>query len=688
MVTWTGARKFYVQAVDSGGNVGLEGTTTITIDKASAPTVTCSVTKDYQASVRWTESVSDLPVQRYRVTWTVNGVLKTSEVVGLEMVTAIDWTGSMDFTVVAIDSANTAGLPGTGTLVIVPPSQVVVAAPVVDGTGFVLSWSAQEGSLPISTFEVRYGTDFATGTMVTRADTNSIRVEGAWLGDRVFHVAAIDRAGNMGAAGSRTVTIVAPGTPAVTQQVIDNNVLLKWSATPGTLPIKEYKVLRGNQTSTEETAAVIGTLSGQFTVVFEAASGYYNYFVVAYDTAGNRSTLSGMVTAYVNQPPDYVLQLDRNSDFNGVNYEFNANGNTEGFTVTGATVQVIDGEAVLTSTGTTPLLIRTATDMFFYGCEHPRVRMKLRRIAGSGWRGRFMYVTDAHPSYSTTYREDIATDPTSIGNTVIIEWDLNSLTAGGTDWMTSRINGFRFQLGNTNADVFAVDWIRFVSFNSSNVYLTEENRLQLPVNVGETYAAHFTSRTWAGPSAQVAANYPHLIQPTPNTAYYEEIVDYGAVLAASQIQVTPTTQSQIGSVTITPKISTKKLVTDPWTDYNGVYAAYGTDFRYTKVRLDVTAPDDKSLVQLNNLNIKLSVKKKTDSGKVQVLSTDVGGTVVNFNTTFIDVESIQVTLYGSTPGYAIADFTDAPNPTSFKVLAFDTSGARISATVGWTAAGV
>ena len=60
---------------------------------------------------------------------------------------------------------------------------------------------------------------------------------------------------------------------------------------------------------------------------------------------------------------------------------------------------------------------------------------------------------------------------------------------------------------------------------------------------------------------------------------------------------------------------------------------------------------------------------------------------MTFNVTFVDVEAINVTPSGTTARIAIYDFVDAPNPTSFKVLLFDTSGNRVSGDFSWQARG-
>ena len=105
------------------------------------------------------------------------------------------------------------------------------------------------------------------------------------------------------------------------------------------------------------------------------------------------------------------------------------------------------------------------------------------------------------------------------------------------------------------------------------------------------------------------------------------------------------------------------------------------------MRLTFTATGGDDLVEVRGLNIKLSGKLKTDSGAGSAVSTDSGGTTVLFTTGFIDVQAIVVTPAGTAARYAIYDFADVPNPTSFKVLLFDSAGNRVSGDFSWTARG-
>ena len=94
------------------------------------------------------------------------------------------------------------------------------------------------------------------------------------------------------------------------------------------------------------------------------------------------------------------------------------------------------------------------------------------------------------------------------------------------------------------------------------------------------------------------------------------------------------------------------------------------------------------LLQITGLNIRLDSKLRNDSGTGTANSGDSGGTVVNFNLAFVDVDSISVTPLATSAVIAVYDFVDAPNPTSFKVLLFNTSGTRVSGSFSWNARGV
>lgn len=207
------------------------------------------------------------------------------------------------------------------------------------------------------------------------------------------------------------------------------------------------------------------------------------------------------------------------------------------------------------------------------------------------------------------------------------------------------------------------------------------------VNLTETFGEHFTNNSWDQPDDQIAAGFPVYAQPGTTPAYYEEVIDYASVLSSSKVVMDVTRTTPAGTVTITPTISVKLNIGDAWTDYVGVYQAYASGFRYVKYRLDFETTDN-GILNITQLNVRLEMKQKTYEGNVQCTDTDTGGTSVDITGIFVDVNSIQVTPLSTTALIACYDFVDAANPTTFKILLFDTNGNRASARASYIIRGV
>ena len=176
--------------------------------------------------------------------------------------------------------------------------------------------------------------------------------------------------------------------------------------------------------------------------------------------------------------------------------------------------------------------------------------------------------------------------------------------------------------------------------------------------------------------------------PSTTTASYVEEIDYGTVLGGTRVTATLTSTSIAGTTSITPKLSVRATTGDPWIDYANSSEIFATNFRYIKVTYDFSSSGNNDLHVLSALNVRLDVKQKSDFGKGTANSGDTGGTTVNFNATFTDVDSISVTPLTTSAVIAVYDFVDTPNPTSFKLLLFNTSGTRISGDFSWAAQGV
>lgn len=221
--------------------------------------------------------------------------------------------------------------------------------------------------------------------------------------------------------------------------------------------------------------------------------------------------------------------------------------------------------------------------------------------------------------------------------------------------------------------------------------ITENDTLLTPIDTAQTWASHYTSQGRTTPQAQIDAGFPFYIEPSLTSGQYIETIDYGEGLTISTSKVSINIESRLlhGSVNIACKIETS-LNGSTWTDHGTLFEAYAKDFRFVRYTLSFTASSSgQNLLEIDNINIKLSVKKKGDSGTAACLSSDTGGTVVLFNEPFLDVISINVTAkYDGTVAYALYDFADVPNPASFKIFLYDKSGVRVSGTASWEVKGV
>jgi len=195
--------------------------------------------------------------------------------------------------------------------------------------------------------------------------------------------------------------------------------------------------------------------------------------------------------------------------------------------------------------------------------------------------------------------------------------------------------------------------------------ILEQGSIIVPVNTTETWADHFTTRSWSTPQDQIDAGYPIYIQPNNGSGYYEETFDFGSILASSKVTLTYTGSTVAGTITITPKISVSDNGST-YTDYDGFDSIYAVNFRYVKVRLTFTGSAT-AIYSLNNMDVRLDAKLVNDAGTVSALSTDTNGTIVNFNKEFVDITSITATASGTSSIIPVYDFTDSNLSSTYSI---------------------
>ncbi|MBI2354093.1 MAG: Ig-like domain repeat protein [Deltaproteobacteria bacterium] len=191
-----------------------------------------------------------------------------------------------------------------------------------DTSTVVLSWNPSTDNVAVAGYEVYRGTSkIATVTQPGCTITNV--VSGVTSG---YYVIAYDAAGNRSAASNQlsvtpnqatlgvTVSgqlgsgvlglpgmdISAPSAPTgliattMATSATTSSVILTWSAATDNSGVAGYEVYRGN------TRIALISQPG-YTDVNVATSGTYNYYVIAYDAAGNRSVAGNQLTVKPNQ---------------------------------------------------------------------------------------------------------------------------------------------------------------------------------------------------------------------------------------------------------------------------------------------------------------------------------------------------------------------------------------------------
>jgi hypothetical protein len=265
------------------------------------------------ADVSWGSPTSNLAVSLYRIEQYIGGTWQLLDIVsGNSHRFKVTWGGSRQFRIIAIDINGNEGAAAVFSIAVTSHTAPAVTN-TFDGEQVVLTWTASSGSLPVDYYEV-FDTSISTAALLSRQYSTVYRNKVLWL-NKTFLVRSVDTAGNAGATRTVIITVSTGQVVDLSTEVIDNNVLFRWSEVRGSLPILSFELRRGDVWATSE---LIGTKSGGFTTVFEAPQSpvTYTYLLAAVDTAGNYG-VPASVTARVTQPPDYVLATNHISTYNG-----------------------------------------------------------------------------------------------------------------------------------------------------------------------------------------------------------------------------------------------------------------------------------------------------------------------------------------------------------------------------------
>lgn len=626
-VDYLGSRTYWVAAFDVAGNNSTPVSITTTITAPGAPVGVAGQIIGAKYQVLWSApATGSLAVRRYVVRYGESFAVGTfvAEVDSTELRLAVDWTGSRTFWVAAVDVVGNIGTAASTTVAIAVPGAPQPVAAFADGT-VTISWPSVASSLTVDYYQVSYGPSRTPLAKIYGNQATDVVTWGA--ASRTYYVRAVNVTGSTGAEGSVTLTSTALAAPAVrgAVSVTDTNFKLSWAAPAGSLPVSSYEVFDG--------AVSLGKASSLFYVGRVNWAGSKDFTVVATDVGGMPGA-AGTVSIVISAPAAPAV-TSQAVDNNVLLY----------WTQPAATLPIATFEIRRGASWAAGTVIGQKSGGFTTVFE-----------TASGQYTYWVAAVDTAGNYGT---------PGSVSTTVSQPPDYVLKADQSSAWGGNKVNAFPFEGG-----------------------------LILPVNTTETWAGHFSARSWTAPQAQVTAGFPMYIQPSLSPGYYEEVIDYGTTLAANRITVSYLLTTLAGDVAGVCDISTSNDGTT-YTTYAGQAQIYATNFRYIKVRVTVTAAAQTGVATLKNLRVTLDSKLKTITGMVTVNAADAGGTLVYVTTdklvtgtrVFVDVDSIQLTPSGTTAASAIYDFVDAPNPSSFKVLLFNSAGARISGLVSYTVRG-
>jgi hypothetical protein len=263
--------------------------------------------------VSWPTPTSNLAVSLYRIEHLVSGAWQTFDIVsGNSHIFKATWSGAKDFRIISVDINDNESAPTAFTVTVVTHTAPLVTS-AFDGEQVVLTWAVSSGSLPVDYYEV-YDTSVSAPNLLSRQYSTVYRNKVLWA-NKTFIVRSVDTAGNAGASRSVPTTVSFGVINTLASEVIDNNVLLRWTSTEGSLPNRTFIVRRG---AVFASATDIGEKSGGFTVVFESPQVVtnYTYWVAPVDSANNFGAAVS-VTASVSPPADYVLAANYTSTFTG-----------------------------------------------------------------------------------------------------------------------------------------------------------------------------------------------------------------------------------------------------------------------------------------------------------------------------------------------------------------------------------
>lgn len=577
------------------------------------------------------------------------------------------------------------------------------------------------GSLNVASYELEFSyTDPTIATITTVVNAQEWESTVNWNGTAKFRIRSIDIAGNKSDFSAYvSVSKAYPAVPAnPTITVANTNIELDWVDTARTsLPVLGYEIRTADENWGLAGAEWKGSASNAVINLLGKTAGTYTWYLRAYDSDGKYSQSSRVITYTITAPSAPVIGDPVFQDTSLTNATVTLSWThvkplfgLYGYEVTyGSTV-------VITKANTITIPANWVGDKSIYvkTIDNLVTDTTSNMSAASG---KTITVLKPNPIPQSSVKAQV------IDNTILLYWSLPNVTTlpiaqtrikrttsatTNPSWATAELVGdksgtftsfselskgtYTYWMAAVDTEdnesdaisitteisqppnfVFNAEYIsEFAGTKTNAVVEANTGKLVLPVNTTETWSQHFSSHSWASPSAQVAAGYPIFIQPGLTTGSYQETFDYLSVLASSQVTLNLGTTQVAGTSVITHVISTS-MDNVTWTDFPDSNSVFATNFRYVKVKVNITQGTAGSICRIDSLGVRLDSKQKSDSGSVIAKystspNTDLTGTIVNFAQEFIDVISITANANSTLPMIAVCDFLDTPKTGTYSIV--------------------
>jgi hypothetical protein len=590
--------------------------------------------------------------------------------------------------------------------VVQPPSAVTLASGTdhlyvrADGTVFSrlhVSWTAAPDSFVLNGgyYEVQYFaaevmTDWLPFTDVPGSSTSLYILD---VLDEVGYQVRVRSVNGLGArsAWATSGVHVVVGKTAAPSDVPSFSVVvegfgLKFSWLPVTDPdVREYEIRYGPASQAWANAAVLARVRADRYFAEKLAAGAFRFRIKAVDTSGNYSTNEATADLTVSAP-----SVPRNVSVSQIDNNVLIRWDPPATTVFPIAYYKVNRQTATTLTevgrvsGTFSTYVELLNGSYIY-------RVNAVDVAGNESEAGIVYANVYSPPdfvLRSTASGDLSTATLTNAAYEASNFSIEASANTEETWEDHFLNNGFETFQDFIDDGYTYYLEPLTGTTGTETFTTTEPSVWMPFDTAQTWESHFTSMGFATFQDFIDAGYTYYLQPNGLlSGTVEVVVDMAEVLPQTIVNFD---YVAFGSgIQPVPTVAWRETPSDPWTSgQEGERRVTPSSYRYLKLTLAYEPLTELDWCVVTDVTVNVQVKEITDSGTVAVNAGDVGGTTVTFNKQFLDVSSIVCTPQGTTELRWVRDFTDTVNPTNFKILLFNSSGARASGTVSWTARGV